>query len=157
MRDLLEKKLDRFEELEQLLVNPEVLTNSPRLAAVAREHGALSRLASKYRRFKELIDEINSTREMAGGPDAELRELAAAEMPALVEDREKLWNELLELTLGGEDANRSRCIMEIRAGTGGDEAALFARDLYEMYKHHAATKRWKIEILDHHTTELGGF
>ena len=108
MRDLLEKKLGRFEELEQLLVNPEVLTNSPRLAAVAREHGALSRLASKYRRFKELIDEINGTREMVGGPDAELRELAAAEMPALIEDREKLWNELLELTLGGEDANRSR-------------------------------------------------
>jgi len=157
MRDLLEQKLGRFEELEKLLVDPDVLTNSARLAAVAREHGSLNRLASKYRRFKELIDEINSMREMVEGQDAELRELAEAEMPTLVQDREKLWNDLLELTLGGEDANRSRCIMEIRAGTGGDEAALFARDLYEMYKHHADTKRWKIEILDHHATELGGF
>jgi peptide chain release factor 1 len=157
MRELLEKKLGRFEELEKLLVDPEVLFDSSRLAAVAREHGSLNRLASKYRSFKSLIDEINGTREMAEGGDAELRELAEAELPELVESREKLWNELLELTLGGEDANRTRCIMEIRAGTGGGEAALFARDLYEMYKHHAVTKRWKIEILDHSVTELGGF
>jgi peptide chain release factor 1 len=75
----------------------------------------------------------------------------------LVEEREALWNELLELTLGGADANRTRCVMEIRAGTGGDEAALFARDLYEMYKYHAAQKGWKIEVLDHSPTELGGF
>ncbi|MEO2045034.1 MAG: peptide chain release factor 1, partial [Pirellulales bacterium] len=133
------------------------LINSSRLAAVAREHGSLNRLASNYRSFKSLIDEINDTREMAEGGDSELRELAEAEIPELVESREKLWNELLELTLGGEDANRTRCIMEIRAGTGGGEAALFARDLYEMYKHHAVTKRWKIEILDHSATELGGF
>jgi peptide chain release factor 1 len=157
MRELLEKKLGRFEELEKLLVDPEVLFDSSRLAAVAREHGSLNRLASKYRSFKSLIDEINGTREMAEGGDAELRELAEAELPELVESREKLWNDLLELTLGGEDANRTRCIMEIRAGTGGGEAALFARDLYEMYKHHAVIKRWKIEILDHSATELGGF
>jgi peptide chain release factor 1 len=72
-------------------------------------------------------------------------------------EREKLWNDLLELTIGGEDANRSRLIMEIRAGTGGDEAALFARDLYEMYKRHAEAKGWKVEILGHQPTELGGF
>ena len=157
MRELLEKKLGRFEELESQLVDPEVLTNAPRLASVAREHGSLNKLASKYRRFKELIDQINETREMAEDDDAELRELAEAELPELIEAREKLWNELLELTLGGDDANRTRCIVEIRAGTGGDEAALFARDLYEMYKHHAGTKGWKVEILDHSPTELGGF
>src|SRR6266513_1053916 len=61
------------------------------------------------------------------------------------------------MTVGGEDATRSRLIMEIRAGTGGDEAALFARDLYEMYRHHADTKGWKTEILGHSATELGGF
>jgi peptide chain release factor 1 len=67
-----------------------------------------------------------------------------------------LWNELLDLTIGGEDANRARCVMEIRAGTGGDEAALFVRDLYEMYRHHAEEKRWKVEVLDVSPTELGG-
>ena len=61
------------------------------------------------------------------------------------------------MTVGGEDANRTRCILEIRAGTGGDEAALFARDLYEMYKHYAESQRWKVEILDMNPTELGGF
>jgi len=64
---------------------------------------------------------------------------------------------LLELTLGGEDANRSRCVMEIRAGTGGDEAALFARDLFEMYKKHCEAKKWKFEVLAASPTELGGF
>jgi len=157
MRKLLEEKLARFEELEGQLIDPDVLTNSSRLAAVAREHGSLAKLATKYRRFKSVNSEISDAREMASGADAEMRELAEQELSELIATREGLWNELLELTLGGADANRTRCVVEIRAGTGGDEAALFARDLYEMYKHHAETKRWKVEILDHSPTELGGF
>ncbi len=157
MRDLLEQKLARFEELERQLVDPEVLASATRLPAVAREHGSLGRVVKKYRRFKELNAEIAEARSLAEGDDLEMRELAEGELPGLVEAREALWNELLELTLGGADANRTRCVMEIRAGTGGDEAALFARDLYEMYKHHAEAKRWKVEVLDHSPTELGGF
>ena len=157
MRDLLETKLARFEQLEKDLVDPDVLVNSARLAAVAREHGSLAKLATKYRRFNELNRGISDAQEMMAGDDAELRDLAKAEMHELKQDREQLWNELLELTIGGEDANRTRLIMEIRAGTGGDEAALFARDLYEMYKRHAEAKSWKVEILGHHPTELGGF
>jgi peptide chain release factor 1 len=157
MRDLLEQKLARFEELELQMTDPAVLTDSNRLAAAAREHGSLARLAKKYRRFKELNIEIAEARQMAEGDDMEMRELADAELPALIDAREELWNELLSLTLGGADANRTRCVMEIRAGTGGDEAALFARDLYEMYKRYAETKRWKVEVLDHSATELGGF
>jgi peptide chain release factor 1 len=157
MRDLLETKLARFEQLEQDLVNPEVLTSPARLAAVAREHGSLGKLAKKYRRFKQVAEQIDEAQQIIDGPDEELCGLAELEMPELKEEQEKLWNELLELTIGGEDANRSRVIMEIRAGTGGDEAALFARDLYEMYRHYAEAKRWKTEILTHHATELGGF
>ncbi|TWT86154.1 Peptide chain release factor RF1 [Pseudobythopirellula maris] len=157
MRELLESKLARFEQLERDLVDPAVLSDSGRLAQTAREHGSLTRLAGKYRRFCELTDEIAATRELAEGDDADMRELAEAELPALIDEREVLWDELLGMTLGGDDANRTRCIMEIRAGTGGDEAALFARDLYEMYKRHAETKRWKIEVMDMSATELGGF
>ena len=157
MRELLEEKLARFTELEKQLLDPEVLSNSSRLASVAREHGSLAKLATKYRRFKELNVSISETRELIAGDDPEMRELAELELADLIEQRETLWNELLELTLGGADANRTRCVMEIRAGTGGDEAALFARDLYEMYKHHAEAKKWKVEILDHSATELGGF
>jgi len=157
MRDLLEKSLARFEELERQLVDQDILSDSSKLTAAIREHGSLNRLATKYRRFKELNAEITEAREMAEGDDADMRELADAELPELIDAREELWNELLSLTIGGADANRTRCVMEIRGGTGGDEAALFARDLYEMYKRHAETKRWKIEVLDHSATELGGF
>ena len=149
MRELLDQKLDRFEELERQLVDPAVLSNSALVAGVAREHGSLAKLATKYRRFKELNSQISDALAMVAGQDTEMRELAEAELPELKAEREKFWNELLDMTVGGEDANRGRCVMEIRAGTGGDEAALFARDLYDMYKHYADGKGWKIEILGH--------
>jgi peptide chain release factor 1 len=157
MRDLLEHKLARFEQLENDLVNTEVLSSPARITAVAREHGSLAKLAKKYRKFKQVTGQISEAQQMIDGEDAEMRELAEAELPQLRAEREALWNDLLELTVGGEDANRSRVIMEIRAGTGGDEAALFARDLFDMYQHHAAAKGWKTEILSHNPTELGGF
>ena len=157
MRDMLEQKLHRFEELEKQLIDPEVLGNPSKMAAVAREHGSLARLATKYRRFRELNAEISDTAEMAKGGDPDMRELAAEELPQLKEEREQFWTELLDMTIGGEDANRARCIMEIRAGTGGDEAALFARDLYEMYRHYAEAHGWKVELMNASPTELGGF
>ena len=157
MRRMLEEKLRRFEELDKQLVDPEVLAAPARLAAVARERGSLAKLATKYRRFKELNKQIADAMEMLDGPDPEMRELAEAEMPELKRQREGYWNDLLDMTIGGEDANRTRCILEIRAGTGGDEAALFARDLYEMYKRYCEDKSWKVEILGMNPTELGGF
>jgi peptide chain release factor 1 len=157
MRDLLDQKLARFEQLEKDQVDPEVLSKPARITAVMREHGSLAKLAKKYRRFKQICTQIDETQQMIDGTDLEMRELAEAEMPQLRDEREKMWNELLEMTIGGEDANRSRVIMEIRAGTGGDEAALFARDLYDMYKHFAEAKGWKTEIMTHSATELGGF
>ena len=154
MRDLLEQKLTRYEQLEADLMNPEVLSNPARITSVAREHGSLGKLAKKYRKFKQLNGQMAEAQQMIDGNDPEMRELAEAEMPQLRDEREALWTELLEMTVGGEDATRSRLIMEIRAGTGGDEAALFARDLFEMYRHHAEVKGWKTEILAHSATEL---
>jgi peptide chain release factor 1 len=139
------------------LIDPQVLSQPQKLAAVAREHGSLARLAGKYRKFKQLNDQVHEARAMAAGEDPEIKELAEAEIPKLTADREALWLELLDMTIGGEDANRSRCIMEIRAGTGGDEAALFAREMYDMYKHHIEGKGWRTELIDMSPTELGGF
>jgi peptide chain release factor 1 len=107
--------------------------------------------------LKRLNAQIVDTAKLIQGSDPEMRELAEAELPELKAEREAVWNELLLLTVGGEDASRPRCILEIRAGTGGEEAALFARDLYEMYKHHAEDNGWKVEILNMNPTELGGF
>ncbi|MCO6453893.1 MAG: peptide chain release factor 1 [Pirellulaceae bacterium] len=157
MREMLEEKLARFEELERAMSDPAVQADSSRMATVAREHGSIARLATKYRTFRKVNDEIAELLEMVQSSDPDEREMAEAELPVIRRRREKIWDELLELTIGGEDANRTRCVMEIRAGTGGDEAALFARDLYDMYKRHAETKGWKVEILDANPTELGGF
>jgi peptide chain release factor 1 len=157
LRKMLDDKLSRFEELEKQLVDPEVLSNASRVSTAAREHGTLAKLAKKYRRFQVLNSEITETQALMAGKDAEMREMAEAELPGLRAERETLWNELLEMTIGGEDSQRDKLVMEIRAGTGGDEAALFARDLYEMYKHHAENKHWKVEVLDLNATELGGF
>ncbi len=157
MRELLDEKLERFEELEKLMNDPDVLADSNRLAAVAREHGSLAKLCGKYRRFKELNAEIEEAKGYLQGNDPELRELAEMELPTLRETREQYWNELLDMTIGGADANRTHCIMEIHAGTGGDEAALFARDLFEMYRHYCDSKKWKVEVMSISTTEMGGF
>jgi peptide chain release factor 1 len=157
MHNPLDDKLSRFEELERQLVDPEVLANPAKLTAVARERGSLAKLATKYRHFKKLNAQIRDAIEMIQGNDPDMRELAEAELPGLKAERETYWNELLDMTIGGEDANRTSCILEIRAGTGGEEAALFARDLYEMYKHYAEDHRWKVEVLDLSPTEVGGF
>lgn len=156
MRKMLEQKLHRFEELEKQMQDPEVMTNPDRMASMAREHGGLAKLVKKYRRFKELNREVQEAQQMIDDDDVEMAELAEAEISSIRERREKLWNDLLGDTIGGEDASRTRCVMEIRGGTGGDEAALFARDLYEMYKHHCEAKGWKLEVLDSARTELGG-
>ncbi len=157
MRQELEKTLARFEELEQMLADPAVLSDSNRMSAVAREHGSLARTANKYREYKSLNQQLVELRQMAESDDPEEREMAEAEIEAIIPRREELYEELLEMTIGGEEANRSRCIMEIRAGTGGDEAALFARNLFEMYRKYAEDKGWKFEIMEASPTEMGGF
>ena len=157
MREILEQQLARFEELERLMVDPDVLANPARLAAIAREHGSLAKSATKYRRFKQLNTLITEAKAMASGDDLELRQMAEMELADLKAEREALWTEILDTVAGGEDAQRSRCMLEIRAGTGGDEAALFARDLYEMYRHYCEAKGWKVEVMDMNSTELGGF
>ncbi|MAW53820.1 MAG: peptide chain release factor 1 [Geminicoccus sp.] len=158
IRDLLEEKLQRFEQLERDMSDPEVLGDGARMSATAREHGGLAKLAGRYREFKKLSSEIQGCKEMAElAEDAEEREMAEEEMADLRSRRETIWEELLSMTIGGEDSHRTRCVMEIRAGTGGDEAALFARDLFEMYRRYAEIKGWKTEIMDSSVNDMGGF
>jgi peptide chain release factor 1 len=157
MRDQLEEKLARFEELERAMADPAVLADQQRLSAVAREHGSLVRLAGKFRGFRRLEQQIADLVEMSRGDDQELRALAAAELPELESRRDVQWDELAELCGDDDDSDRSRCIMELRAGTGGEEAALFVRDLFDMYRRFGAEQGWDFEPLDASPTELGGF
>jgi peptide chain release factor 1 len=157
IRDQLEQKLGRFEELERMMSDPVIQTDSTKMANAAREHGGLSKLAHKYRTYKKMSDDIRDLKQMAASPDPEERAMAEEELETTRKQREELWNELLDFTIGGEDANRTRCVMEIRAGTGGEEAALFAGDLFSMYKRHAESKGWKVEIMEVSHSDMGGF
>ena len=157
MKKYLEEKLARFEELEKLLQDPAVLADGPRMAAVAREHGSIAKVATAYRTLKDFNRQIQEANDLINGHDPELKELAEAELPELKAQREEVWESLIDMTAGGDDSNRTKLILEIRAGTGGDEAALFARDLYDMYTHYAENNHWKVEIMEMNATELGGF
>jgi peptide chain release factor 1 len=157
MRDMLEKKLARFEELERMMTDPAMMNDSSRMGTVAREHGSIAKLATKYRRFKQLNDEVAALVEMSKVPDPDEREMAEAEIPNVRAERERIWSEVLDMTVGGEDAQRSRCVMEIRAGVGGAEGALFAQDLYQMYKRFGEKKGWKVELMEASPTDMGGF
>ncbi|MEM9825364.1 MAG: peptide chain release factor 1 [Planctomycetota bacterium] len=158
IREILEERLTRFEQLEADMANPKIQADGTRFSAVAREHGGLVKVATKYRDFKRMSDEIHECQEMiAATSDAEEKEMAQSEIDTLRKSREAIYEELLSLTAGGEDSHRTRCVMEIRAGTGGDEAALFARDLFEMYRRYAEARGWKTEVMDGSPTEMGGF
>lgn len=158
IREKLEQTLTRFNELEAMMSDPEILSGeSTKMAAIMREHGSLLKVAQKYRAYKKMGDELKEVAAMLDSSDPDEKAMGEEESARLKAEREKLWNELLDFSIGGEDANRSRCVLEIRAGTGGEEAALFARDLYEMYKHHADSKGWKVEIMDSSFSERGGF
>ncbi len=157
IREQLDESLAKFELLEAQMSDPVVLADSNKIATVMREHGALSKLAAKYRQYRKLSDEIRDLTEMSNSSDSDEKAMAVEELERVRSERESLWRELLDFTIGGEDANRMRCVFEIRAGTGGEEAALFARDLYEMYTHHAANKGWKVEVMDSSVSERGGF
>ncbi len=157
MRELLEQQLNRYEEIDRLMLDPDVVTDGQRVAALAREKGGLARVANAYGEFKGLNEQIKEARELIEGADPEMRAMAEEELPGLRERREELWNELLDLTAAGKDSTRTSCMLEIRAGTGGDEAALFAKDLLNMYQRYCETKGWKTNLLDTSPTELGGF
>src|SRR6187455_1248497 len=112
MREQLEQSLARYEELERQMLDPEVQLNGAKLSALAREQSSITKMATRYRSFKQVNEQIRETNEMIAGNDSEMRELAEAELPELRAKREQLWNELLDLTIGGEDANRSKIVIE---------------------------------------------
>lgn len=157
IRDQLEQTYARFQELEAMMSDPQVLSESNRMATILREHGGLAKVGNKFGKYKRLGEELKDLEPMLSSPDSDERAMAEEEVVRLKADRETIWNELLDMSIGGEDANRTRCVLEIRAGTGGEEAALFARDLYDMYKRYSDLKGWRVEIMDSSVSERGGF
>ena len=111
MKKYLEEKLARFEELEKLLQDPAVLADGPRMAAVAREHGSIAKVATAYRTLKDFNRQIQEANDLINGHDPELKELAEAELPELKKQREEVWESLIDMTAGGEESNRTKLIL----------------------------------------------
>jgi peptide chain release factor 1 len=154
----LETKLARFEELEQQLQDPVVLSNPGKLVEIQREYGGLRKVADAVRSYHALEADIAAAREMLDSEtDQESREYAQGELDELESQRETLQSELEELVVSGDSITRGGLIMEIRAGTGGDEAALFAGDLFNMYSRFVEGHGWKMELIESHPGEMGGF
>ena len=154
----LEAKLKRFEELEQQLQDPEIASDPNKFIPLQREQGGLAKIARAVRDYHAVEQDIAAAREMADEEtDADAKAYAEAELTELVQQIEAMQPELEELAMAGDSITRGGLIMEIRAGTGGDEAALFAGNLFEMYKRFVEENGWKWEVIGGHPTELGGF
>ncbi len=158
MLELLEKIEEKQKELTDLLSDPKVLSDQRKYKKVAKEHKDFSEIievGSKYRKILKQIEEDERIR--AESADKDLMELAKSELEELYPQREELEKKLKVLLLPRDPNDSKNTILEIRAGTGGEEAALFAADLYRMYSRYAERMGWKTEVLSSNPTGIGGF
>jgi len=155
----LEQIESRYGEIEKQIAEPEIARDSARLIALSKEQGKLKAIVKKYRQYKKAAAGIGEAEQILSDDtaDEDFRTLAKEEMQQLEGEKTSLLEEITNSMVMADDMDIDSVIMEIRAGTGGEEAALFARDLYEMYTRYAETRRWKVESLDFSGTEKNGF
>jgi peptide chain release factor 1 len=151
-----ENALKRHAELEVLLADPSVIADRIRYTKLAKEHGALLKMVKPYVEYRKLTDDIAQARTLLEGADPDMRALIEEELHTL-EPRQQALHDRLEDLLLAEGEDYGSIIMEIRAGTGGDEAAIFAGDLYRMYMQYARDKGWKVEEISFGPGEQGGY
>ena len=159
MFERLDQILERYDELTRLMATPEVSQDHIKVREYAQERSELEEVVQAYRAYRDASTELEATREMQAEGDlgAEMRELVAAEIDELEERLTELEHRLRLLLLPKDPRDERNVIVEIRAGTGGDEAGLFAADLFAMYSQYAAAHRWQVEILSTNETGIGGY
>ncbi len=161
MKDSIRRRLDRaverFEEVGALLADPEVIGRQGQFRELSMEYSRLEPVAGRFREFRRLEDELRAAQEMAAGADAEMRELAEDEIRELRGQLESGGSELTRLLVPRDQRDDANIFLEIRAGTGGDEAAIFAGDLFRMYSRYAERRGWKVEVLSDSAGEHGGY
>ena len=149
---------ERYEEVSRLLADPAVVMDHERLADLAREQAGIEDVVQTFRRYQSVEQELAETQTLLDDKsDPEIVELARAELEVLSPQKDRLLQKLRLMLLPKDPNDEKNVIMEIRAGTGGDEAGLFAADLYRMYVRYAEAQRWKTDILTSHKTGVGGF
>ena len=155
LRSKLEAIRERFEELGDMLCAPEINANKAKFLALSREHAELRPVAEAFGRFVALEQRSAEARELLSDPD--MRELAEADLPQLQGQSDQLEKELQKLLIPRDPNDSKNVILEIRAGTGGEEAALFAADLWRMYSRFAEREGWTVEPLSQSEASAGGF
>ena len=149
----------RLDELDAQMADPSFYANSRRAADVTREHQKLQKVVEDFQAHERLLRELTETAALAkdGAADPEMRELAAAELPEIARRTEALRQAILIAMIPPEPTDSRNTVMEIRAGSGGDEASLFAAELFRMYSRYADDRGWKIQMMSNSTSERGGF
>lgn len=158
MYDQLQSIEDRYDELGELLSDPEVINDTKRFLELSREEASTRETVEVYRRYKKVVDGISDTEELLGESlDSELAEMAKEELKDLKKEKEGLEEEIKILLIPKDINDDKNIIMEIRGAAGGDEAALFAGDLFNMYQKYAESQGWRVEVLDANITGIGGY
>ncbi len=157
MLDKLNGVEKRFLEVEKLLSDPETVKDRAAFEKLSREHADLSRIVEAFRVYKQILAQLEDSQELLKDGDPDIKELAREELAGLTAQRDGLELELRKMLVPKDPNDDKNVIVEIRAGTGGDEAALFAADLFRMYGRYAEGQRWKVEIMSQNDTGVGGF
>ncbi len=158
MLDKLEGIAERYHEVEQLISDPEIMKDMQRYKQLMQEHAQLRETVEEFEKYKEVSQQVEDARALIEEEDdPEMREMAKEELQALEEQKESLTDNLKTLLIPKDPLDGKNIIMEVRAGTGGEEAALFAADLYRMYSRFAEENKWKIEVMSSNETGIGGF
>jgi peptide chain release factor 1 len=158
MRDKLAALEERYEALAEEMARPEVIADYKRLEGLAKERASLEEVVALYRALRQVEDEAEGARSLiAEGGDEEIVRLASQELEALTERREQIEGRLTLALLPRDPRDDRNVIVEVRAGTGGDEAGLFAADLYRMYARYAERRGWRVEVLSTSENEAGGY
>ena len=147
---------ERFLEVEKLLSDPQIVSNRKAYQSYSMEHSELSKIVTVFRSYQQIIDDLSDSEALLNESDPEIKQLAKEEIAVLTSEKSHLENDLKKLLLPKDVNDEKNVILEIRAGTGGDEAALFAGDLFRMYSRYAESRNWKIEVMTHNATGGGG-
>ncbi len=148
---------DRFFKLEKLLSDPAVINDQKKYQDYLKEHGELSKIASASREYRKLLAQLEDTKELFKDPDMEMQSMAKEEAAALKKKISKIESDIKILLMPKDPNDKKNVILEIRAGTGGEEAGLFAGDLFRMYSRYAESKSFEIEIIEKNSSASGGF
>ena len=157
MRDKLERLIAAYAELEKKMMDPSVVSDPKEYARVAKEHASQAELVAKAKEYLQALDDIEAAKEMLREADADEKEMLQEDIAANEEKIPGLEEEIKYLLIPADPNDDKNTIVEIRAGVGGDEAAIFAGDLFKMYERFAASKGWKVEILSSSPSDAGGF